>query len=223
MILVVNFAMYLATALYSVTSGNPNGWMDPDGQTLLRFGGKRGPEILWLGQYWRLITAGLLHGGVFHIFMNSWVLYDLGAQVEEVYGASRLIVIYFIATLVGFTASLFWAPMSLSIGASAGLFGLIGAMIALGIREKSYMASAMRGVYIRWAIYGLVIGLLPFFSVDNAAHLGGLGGGFATAYLTGTPKLREGVAEQFWRFAAIFCLLATAFCVGLAVRSANIF
>jgi rhomboid protease GluP len=223
MILVVNFGLYLATALYSATAGNPSGWMDPDGATLLRFGAKRGPEILWLGQYWRLITAGLLHGGVFHIFMNSWVLYDLGAQVEEIYGASRLIVIYFVSTLLGFTASLFWAPMSLSIGASAGLFGLIGAMIALGMRDKSYVGSAMRGVYIRWAIYGLVIGFLPFFAIDNAAHLGGLAGGFGTAFVAGTPRLREGFIEQVWRFASIACLLATAACVLLALRSARVF
>ena len=35
------------------------------------------------GQWWRLITAGFLHGGILHILMNSWVLFDLGAEVES--------------------------------------------------------------------------------------------------------------------------------------------
>src|SRR5688572_20612658 len=91
MILLVNFGLYAASALHSVSAGNPNGWSDPDSQTLLYFGAKFGPAIL-AGEYWRLITAGFLHGGVMHIFMNSFALFDLGAQVEEIYGTSRLLV-----------------------------------------------------------------------------------------------------------------------------------
>ena len=71
------------------------------------------------------MTAGFLHGGLLHIGMNSWVLFDLGAQVEEVYGASRLIVVYFMATVFGFLLSTFWTA-ALSVGASAGIMGLIG-------------------------------------------------------------------------------------------------
>ena len=48
---------------------------------LLLFGAKRGPEILFAGQYWRLVTAGFLHGGVMHILMNSWVLFDLSRKL----------------------------------------------------------------------------------------------------------------------------------------------
>ena len=59
-------------------------------------------------------------------------------------------------------------------GASAGLFGLIGAMIALGVTHRSAVGDAIRGLYVRWAIYGLLFGLLPGLHVDNAAHIGGL-------------------------------------------------
>ena len=57
------------------------------------------------GQWWRLITAGFLHSGILHILMNSWVLFDLGAEVETLYGTSRLIVFYFVSTVTGFAAS----------------------------------------------------------------------------------------------------------------------
>jgi rhomboid protease GluP len=203
----VNFGLYAATALYSMRSGNPS-IMDIDGQTLFHFGAKARDAILF-GHWWRLITAGFLHGGLFHILMNSWVLFDLGAQVEELYGARRLVVFYFVATVCGFAASTWWSPV-LSIGASAGVFGLIGAMIALGVRNQTALGSAIRGLYIRWAVYGFLIGLLPFFQVDNAAHLGGLAAGFVTAYAAGLPRPRRDWVEQAWSVAAGACVLLTA-------------
>lgn len=207
MILLINAGMYIATAIYSMRAGNAAGLMDLDGVTLFEFGAKHRGAIL-MGQWWRLVTAGFLHGGVLHILMNSWALFDLGAQVEEAYGAHRLIVFYFLATVAGFLASTFWTP-NLSVGASAGLFGLIGCMIALGMRHHS--ASGLRGLYIRWAVYGLLFGLLPGLHVDNAAHIGGLAAGFAVAYVAGVPRLVAGWTERFWQLAAYGCLLLTGF------------
>ena len=85
------------------------------------------------GHWWRLVTAGFLHGGLLHIFMNSWVLFSVGAQVEETYGTARFLVLYFVSNVLGSMPSTLFSPV-LSIGASAALFGLIGAMIAAGMR-----------------------------------------------------------------------------------------
>jgi rhomboid protease GluP len=208
LILTINFGLYAATALYSMKSGH-EALMDIDGRTLFQFGAKYRQAIL-LGQWWRLITAGFLHGGIFHILMNSWVLFDLGAQVEEIYGSKRMVVIYFISTIFGFMASTWWSP-ALSIGASAGIFGLIGAMIALGVRSNTAMGSMIRGMYIRWAVYGLLMGLLPFFQVDNAAHIGGLAGGFVVAYFAGLPGDRGKWMETFWSVALGLSVAITAF------------
>ncbi len=211
MLLLVNFGLFIATVLVSMGRGNGGALMGVDAQTLGDFGAKWGPAIIGGHQWWRLLTAGFLHGGLIHILMNSWVLFDLGAMVEETYGWARLLVIYIVATVTGFYASLWWAPYSLSVGASAAIFGLLGAMIAFTLRSRSSMATAYRGLYIRWAIYGLAFGLLPFFAIDNAAHLGGLAGGFAVGYLAGTPKLLENsLAERFWRTAAYMSIGVTA-------------
>ena len=208
MILLINFGLFAATVLFSMNAGNADAFIGIDGRTLFEFGAKYRAAIS-LGQWWRLITAGFLHGGILHILMNSWVLFDLGAQVEEIFGAARMIVFYFVATFFGFLASTYWTS-ALSVGASAGLFGLIGAMIALGVQHKSELGAAIRGMYVRWAIYGLLIGLLPGLHMDNAAHIGGLAAGFAVAYVAGIPKLVVNWKEKFWRFAAGICVAITA-------------
>lgn len=206
-ILLLNFGLYVASAVYSMRSG-AGGALDIDPRTLVEFGAKYRPAIFF-GQWWRLVTAGFLHGGLLHILMNSWVLFDLGAQAEEAYGSARMIVIYFAATVCGFLASTFWSP-AVSVGASAGIFGLIGAMIAFGTLHRSALGSAVRGLYIRWAVYGLLFGLLPGLFIDNAAHLGGLASGFGIAYIAGLPR-EYGFAERFWRAAAYICVALTAY------------
>lgn len=209
-ILLINFGLYLATATYSMRAGNESAFSNVDLRTLYEFGAKFRAAI-FAGQWWRLVTAGFLHGGLLHIFMNSWVLFDLGTQVEEVYGTSRVIVLYFLTTVFGFLASTLWSPAP-SVGASAGLFGLIGAMIALGVKQKTAVGSAIRSHYLRWAVYGLAFGLLPGLRVDNAAHLGGLAAGFVVAYVAGLPRIPTAGREKFWRGAAYACAGITALC-----------
>ncbi len=79
--------------------------------------------------------------------MNSWVLYDLGAQTEQVYGTPRFLVVYFAGTVGGFYASSVVNPLVPSVGASAGIMGLIGAMIAFGVVNRSSMGRAIRNFY----------------------------------------------------------------------------
>lgn len=203
MILLLNAGLYIAMMLQS-----GGGFNDPSGRTLVDFGGKYGPLIA-AGQWWRLITAGFLHGGLLHILMNSWVLFDLGVEVEESYGTARYLTFYFVSTITGFLASYYWSP-GLSIGSSAGIFGLIGAMIALGVRDRSGYGSEVRRLYVRWAIYGLLMGLLPLFAIDNAAHLGGIAGGFVIAYIAGTPGFSQAI-ERIWQVAATISLGVTAY------------
>jgi rhomboid protease GluP len=208
-ILLINFGLYVATAIYAMRTGAGDA-LSLDSRTLLLFGAKFGP-LLGAGQWWRLVTAGFLHGGLMHILMNSWVLFDLGATVEEVYGASRMYVIYFISSVAGFYASALWKPMSPSVGASAALFGLLGAMVALGMRQRSSIGDAMRGTYIRWLVYMLIFSLLVP-NIDMAAHVGGLAGGFGTAIMAGQPRYEGAPIEKAWKVASWCAVLLTAYC-----------
>jgi rhomboid protease GluP len=206
LILLINTGLYLAMMLRMTQRGG-SGFQDPDLQTLVDFGAKYAPYIIGRGEWWRLITAAFLHGGLLHIGMNSWVLFDLGTHVNEAFGTPRYLTIYFVSSITGYLASLYWSS-AISIGASAGLCGLIGAMIALGTRDRSAVGAAMRRQYIQWMVYLLAFGLIPGLNIDNAAHIGGLAGGFAIAYLAGTPGFSEAM-ENFWRLAAGLSLAIT--------------
>ena len=197
-ILLINIAIYIATDFMA------------GGGLLKAIAEKESAAILLQGQWWRLITAGFVHGGMLHILMNMWVLNDLGAEVERVFGTARFLVIYFAATIGGFLLSAYFVRGP-SVGASAGLFGLIGAMIAFGIRNRTEVGRQIRAFYIKWAIYGLVMGVLPIFRIDNAAHLGGLAAGIGMAYVAGTPVHSSRVGEQLWRVLAVACVLVTAY------------
>lgn len=215
-LLLINAGLYAGTALYSMNVTGQGGFMDIDGQTLILFGGKY-PALILHGQWWRLLTAGFLHGGALHIIMNSWVIYDLGTQAEEFYGTSRYLVMYFLSTIGGFAASMWWSP-GLSVGASAPLFGLMGAMLALGVKNRhTAVGSAMKSHYTQWAIWGLAMGLMSGLRIDNAAHIGGLITGFAFAWIAGTPRLVETWTDRMWKVAAATCVAITIAAFGLMI------
>src|SRR6202171_766937 len=85
-ILLINAGFYLAEELPGLISGAGG-----RGLPLFPAGAKFGP-LIQEGQWWRLLTAGFLHGGILHLLMNSWGLFGLGAGVELLYGTSRLLV-----------------------------------------------------------------------------------------------------------------------------------
>jgi rhomboid protease GluP len=198
MILLINTGLFLAQSL------NPQ-------SGLLQWGASL-PAPMMEGQWWRLITAGFLHGGILHILMNSWVLFDLGAEVEQIYGTSRLIVFYFVSTVTGFWTSSHFGDHS-SVGSSAGIFGLIGAMLAFGVTDKSSLGAAVKALYMRWVIYGLVLSFIP--GVDKWAHIGGLAGGFVTGFLASTPRARLMWKEPLLRVLAGISLVITAAAFGV--------
>ena len=214
-LLLVNFGLFVATLLMTMKSASGGGGLFAGiDMRVLRLFGAKDTFFIVQGEWWRLVTAGFLHAGVFHIFMNSWVLFDLGMMAEQTFGTSRFLVIYFVSSVFGFIASMYWSPYAISVGASAAVCGLIGAMIAHGYRSGSGFGS----FYIRWAVLIIVIGLMPGFHIDNAAHIGGMAAGFVIAYFAGTPQPAS-AGEPLWTVAAGASLAVVAASFYLAYQS----
>jgi rhomboid protease GluP len=212
LILLINVGLFAASCWVSGSIS------EVDGRALWVLGAKLGPSIWGDHQYWRLVTAGFLHGSILHIAFNSWALFVLGSQVEEFFGTPRFLVIYFVSTIGGFGLSAFMRP-TLSIGASAGIMGLIAAMVAFGHASGTSVGRQIRNQYLGWLAFNLVWGFLPGSQIDNFAHIGGFAGGFVVAWFGGTPLRSTHAREAAWRVAAAACVLVTIYCFWLMYRN----
>ena len=111
-ILALNFGLFVASLLLSMKLGSES-MMSIPVEVLVVFGAKYGPPMVRQEQWWRLVTAGFLHGGVFHILMNSWVLLDLGSHAEAIFGTPRYLVIYWSRACSDLRPACSGAPWSL--------------------------------------------------------------------------------------------------------------
>lgn len=152
-------------------------------RVLIELGANYAP-LVSAGEYWRLLTANFLHIGLFHIFFNGYALYVLGQEVESLYGSARFIMIFLIACLSGAIAS-FALTYGLSAGASTGIFGLIGTLIAFFVRNRKLFGAMGRARLNNLLFVGLinVIYGLSNPQIDNWGHAGGFIGGLTLGWL----------------------------------------
>ena len=157
-------------------------------QVLVNFGAKV-TTYIQMGQWWRLITPVFLHIGLMHLVVNSVTVYYIGTQIENMFGHSRFLAIYFVSALTGNLASFVFLPDALSAGASTAIFGLFGAFLMLGesFHHNPYIRLLSRQFLIFVGI-NLVFDLF-MSGVDIYGHLGGLVGGFLMGYVVGTPQI----------------------------------
>jgi rhomboid protease GluP len=179
-----------------------------NGQVLVRLGAKFGP-LMVRGEWWRLVTAMFLHGGLLHIGFNMWCLVDLGPEAESLFSPQKFIVLYLVTGVFGFIVSLFWSPFGISIGASGAIVGLIGILIGASYHHGQ-LGKAYRSMLWKWVIYIAVLMLIPGLGIDNAAHFGGLAAGLVLGYLIpeGEPQTRAG--ENLWNTLAVLSVLIIA-------------
>ncbi len=186
-LIVLCFVMYIAALALDITgalAGRSNvvAMLSPSSEALYRLG--MGGAIPWYaGQWWTILTANYLHGGIMHILFNMLWLKQIGALTEELFGASRFIVLYTAAGLAGSMLSTI-AGTYLFVGASGAIFGIFGALIYYGWRRGGTFGSSIFRRMLIWAAIGFVFGfLMP--GVDNWGHLGGFITGFAMAWILG--------------------------------------
>lgn len=164
-------------------------------ETLMGLGAHSNPAV-WKGEWYRLLTCGVLHGGALHFLMNNFALIMLGRLLEHLLGSAGFLWLYLLSLLAGNLASLvFMSPMAVSIGASGAIMGLAGTLFVLLLldREERFLEAQSFGKYV---FFGLILfqlfigGLIPF--INNSAHLGGFAVGlcFGTFFWSRIPGVR---------------------------------
>lgn len=130
------------------------------------------------GQYYRLLTVALVHGGWLHLIFNMLALFSIGTLIENFYGRNKYIVILLASLLTGsLTSYLFNPPQTIAVGASGMIFGLFGALAIAGRALGANLKEVGSLIAINIAIPVFIPG------IDWKAHLGGLAGGLLTSAL----------------------------------------
>lgn len=202
----VSIVLYMTTLILSGSEMGMGGvnLFAPDYRMLVLFGAAGTLPVFGLGEWWTIFSASWLHGSALHIFFNMLWVRQLGPATADIYGAGRMIIIYTLGGACGFLVSTF-AGSQITIGASASIFALLGALVYYGRTSGSSMIR-------REALY--YAGMLFFFGlimrgVDNFAHGGGFIGGYVIAMAL--RPLREERIEHM--VAALVCLGATALAI----------
>ena len=131
--------------------------------------------LVWKGDYWRLLTSSLLHGGYFlHLYFNSQALFNIGSMIEALSNRAHVAICFLLAGIGGSIASLYLMPDTNSIGASGGVIGLFGFLGVYGYKNKAHLPpNFLRNIVIN-LLFIAVIGVIGYNFIDNAAHAGGL-------------------------------------------------
>ncbi len=151
------------------------------------------------GEYWRLVTVTLVHGGLFHLLMNMYALFIIGPLAEALYGRATFVAIYLLAAVGGSVASYLFLPNP-SVGASGAVFGLFGLVLSSTYIHKPALARQARALTSQIGILiavNLVIGFAGAIAIDNAAHIGGLLVGLWIGFVV--PPRGAATLASFWQ------------------------
>lgn len=172
----INIVMFILMYMLGNGSENTN--------TLIDFGANY-ILLTKAGEYYRLITSGFLHIGVIHLLLNMYSLYIVGTQVEYFYGKVKYIIIYLFSLIMG---SLFTVALSsvntVSAGASGAIFGLLGSILYFGVKYRGYIGNSLVNQIVPVVVLNLIIGFTTP-GIGNAAHIGGLVGGYLISMAVG--------------------------------------
>ncbi|HND10774.1 MAG TPA: rhomboid family intramembrane serine protease [Pseudomonadota bacterium] len=200
--------------LYVVLFALSELWGGSDSVLTLVAMGAEVPQLIKEGQYFRLLSATALHGGLLHILLNSYVLYSFGPFLEKLFGWQRFTVLYIVSGLCGTLLGTLLGELvgfQVSVGASGSLFGLIGAAAVLGFRDFGLPADLVtqlrKNALINLGL-NVLVSLRPH--VDWVAHLGGLVAGVILLLTFVKPKLTDEDTPADKVFAGLAILLVVA-------------
>lgn len=191
----------------------PSSFLEPSVDLLIEWGANYGPKTL-RGEWWRLFSHQFVHVGAIHLLFNMWVLWNIGPLLERMVGSVTFLLGYLISGLAGGIASLWWNSGHTSAGASGALFGLIGILLGVLIRNRRIIPKELLQQEMRFAVMFVVLNIGLTFSlkqIDHSAHLGGLAGGVFFGLLIQPAFTSRSIISR-----SIRLVLATAVCCGIA-------
>lgn len=173
----INVVVFLMLSLKGMTE---------DGLFLLQHGAMYVPYMAEKGEYYRIFTSMFLHFGFDHLLNNMVVLAAVGWNLEYELGELKFLLLYLLSGLGGNVLSAWWdirvGDYAISAGASGAIFGVIGALLYVAIRNRGRVGDISgKGILFMIALslyYGFSSG-----GVDNMAHVGGLISGFVLSIL----------------------------------------
>jgi rhomboid protease GluP len=174
------------------------------------------------GEAWRLLTATFVHIGYIHLLVNMYCLKVMGPLVERFLGHAGFLVLYLVAGLSGSVANQITSPPDVvSAGASGSIFGLFGAVVGYSWRVRSSMPVPVRKSLVRTTLMNVALNLLlvGFLvpNVNNSAHVGGLVGGFLSAFALAGPPTPESIRKRGRRAIAVAVVSLAVLAAALAV------
>jgi rhomboid protease GluP len=216
-------AIYLVMLIASGTGIRMDGMMSimaPSTSVLFLFGASGAVPVFGFGRWWTVLSAGWLHSGLLHILFNMLWVRQLGPATADVIGPARTVIVYTVSGVAGFLLSsiagtvmgntpiFFLRGAGFTVGASAPIFGLLGALVHYGRTGSSLMKQQAMGYAVMLFVFGLI---MP--GVDNYAHAGGFAGGYLTSAFF-NPMTRE---RGDHLVVAVFCLVATFAAIAVSI------
>ena len=223
LIIFVNGVLYLLSIILSPSSlglsANPLTFLAPSDRSLFLLGATGTIPIVGYGRWWTLIAASFLHGSILHIFFNMAALAQLGPFVLREFGFNRFAIIYILSGVAGFFAS-YLAGIPFTIGASANICGLIGAILYYGKSRGGFYGEVIYRQAMGWVIGIVIFGLLVP-DINNWAHGGGLISGITLGFLMSYNDRKR---ETFFHSAlAGVCIVSTVIILVWAVLQSLLF
>jgi rhomboid protease GluP len=218
-IIFVNVGMYVISLLLNPWSSdfslNPFTLFAPGNKSLLILGATGTIPIDRFHRWWTLLSANYLHGGILHILFNMVAFSHIAPMVLQEYGSYRMFVLYTLSGMIGFLLS-YIPRVPPTIGASAAVCGLIGAILYYGKSRGGIYGNILYRQIGGWALGIFLFGLL-MPGINNWGHGGGIFSGIALGFVLGyQEKTRE---RSFHKMLAGACAVLTIAVLGWAVSS----
>lgn len=133
-------------------------------------------------EWWRFLTAPFLHGNLLHWVMNAGAILYLGRRVELLARWPHVIIVMFGSAWVGGIATSQFMSKP-SVGASGGIMGLLGFLLVFETMHTRLVPKSSRRRLLAGVVVTVLMGVLGFQFIDNAAHAGGLVAGMGYALI----------------------------------------